>query len=355
MASKSRKIFYDILKYSLTLGLAAFLLWYVYRDLSIQSLYNQFENINYYWIALSIVLALVSHYLRAFRWNILLQPLGYDLKTSRTFIAVMVGYFANNLVPRLGEVTRCGVLKKNDGVSMTSAFGSVVAERALDLLTLIFVATITFFIEFDKLNQFVLENFADKIPSSNFLYTFLFSGLGLVIILALVAVLLFKLYREKLHRNSYFLKLRQLIKDLLDGFLSIRKIDNQLGFWISTLGIWFLYYAMLIVVFFSFGPTENLNCLAGLTLLIMSGLGMSAPVQGGIGVFHILVSGMLVLYGISAEDGKVFALVAHTTQFMTIMVFGGISFILSVFMRKRISNEHIDENRIEGASHLSGS
>lgn len=342
MASKSRKIFYDILKYSITLGIAAFLLWYVYRDLSLESLYKQFEYINYYWITLSVVLALVSHYLRAYRWNILLLPLGYKLKTSRTFIAVMVGYFANNLVPRLGEVSRCGVLKKNDGVPMTSAFGSVVAERALDLMTLIFVATITFFLEFDKLNQFILENFEDKIPSSGFIYKIVFVGLGLMLLVGLVAFVLFKLFREKLHRNPVYLKIQHFIKKLLDGFLSIRKIDNQLGFWLSTVGIWFLYYAMLIVVFYSFTPTANLSYLAGLTLLIMSGLGMSAPVQGGIGVFHILVSSMLVLYGISAEDGKIFALVAHTTQFMTIMIFGGLSFIISVFMKKRISNDHIE-------------
>jgi len=134
------------------------------------------------------------------------------------------------------------------------------------------------------------------------------------------------------------MKIRHFIKELLDGFLSIRRINNQLGFWASTLGIWLLYYGMLIVVFFAFPPTANLSLLSGLTLLIMSGLGMSAPVQGGIGVFHILVSSMLVLYGISAEDGKVFALVAHTTQFMTIMLFGGISFIISVFMKSRPSN-----------------
>ena len=251
----------------------------------------------------------------------------------------MVGYFANNLVPRLGEVTRCGILKKNDGVAMTSAFGSVVAERTLDLLTLILVATVTFFIEFDKLNQFLLDNFEDKIPDSGAVYKLFFSGLALAIIFGLLAFFLLRIFREKLHRNSLYLKLRKLLKELLDGFLSIRKIDNQLGFWMSTLGIWLLYYAMLIVVFFAFEATANLSLLAGLSLLIMSGLGMSAPVQGGIGVFHILVSSMLVLYGLSAEDGKVFALVAHTTQFLTIMFFGGISFVISVFMKSKGSND----------------
>lgn len=338
MASKSRKVVFDILKYSTTLGIAALLLWYVYKDLSIESLKRQFVNINYYWIGVSILLALVSHYLRAYRWNILLEPLGYHLKARRTFIAVMVGYFANNLVPRLGEVSRCGVLKRTDNVSMTSAFGSVVAERALDLIILIILAVITFLIEFDTLNQFILDKFQDKFPHSGSIYGLFFTALIIIIALIILTFILFKLFRERLHRNSFYLKTRQFIKELLDGFLSIRKIKNQIGFWLSTVGIWLLYYMMLIVVFYAFPPTVNLSLIAGLTLLIMSGLGMSAPVQGGIGVFHILISSVLVLYGISAEDGKVFALIAHTTQFMTTILFGGISFVISVFMKPRSSH-----------------
>jgi uncharacterized protein (TIRG00374 family) len=337
LASNSRKIAFDILKYSVTLGVAALLLWYVYKDFSFETLKTQLEYINYNWIILSIFIALVSHYLRAYRWNILLEPLGYHLKTSRTFIAVMVGYFANNLVPRLGEVTRCGILKKNDGVSMTSAFGSVVAERALDLIMLMVLASFTFLIEFDKLNKFVVDNFQDNLPQSTSAYELIFAALAIMIVCALAAFLLFKLLQKKFHRSPIYLKIRHFIKELLNGFLSIRKIKRQWGFWLSTIGIWLLYYLMLVVVFYAFPPTENLSLMAGFTLLIMSGLGMSAPVQGGIGVFHILVSSVLVLYGVSAEDGKVFALIAHTTQFFTIIIFGGISFVISVFMKQKSS------------------
>lgn len=338
MSSKIRKTAVDVLKYSATLGIAAFLLWYVYKDFSFDLIISQFEYLNYGWITLSIFVALTSHYLRAYRWNLMLEPLNYNLKTSRTFIAVMVGYFANNLVPRLGEVSRCGVLKKNDGVSMTSAFGSVVAERALDLLILIILASITFIIEFDKLSKFVSEKFSDKLPSTESFSGIFLIGLAIFIAFLLLVFLAFKIFKSKIIRNKYFIKLKQFLLELLEGFLSIRKIQKQPQFWLATIGIWVLYYSMLIVVFFAFPPTTNLSLLAGLTLLIMSGLGMSAPVQGGIGVFHILVSSVLVLYGISAEDGKIFALIAHTTQFMTIMFFGGISFIISVFMKPRPSH-----------------
>lgn len=268
MTSKFRKVAFDILKYSITLGIAALLLWYVYKDLSFEDLKKHFVNINYNWIVLSIIIALISHYLRAYRWNILLEPLGYQLKTNRTFIAVMVGYFANNLVPRLGEVTRCGVLKKTDNVSMTSAFGSVVAERALDLIILIILAVITFLIEFDKLNQFIIDKVHDKFPQLESIYGLVFIAIGLLFTLIIVAFILFKLYRERLHRNPSYIKIRHFIKELLNGFLSIKKIKNQIGFWMSTIGIWFLYYMMLIVVFYAFPPTYNLTFIAGLTLLI---------------------------------------------------------------------------------------
>lgn len=339
MIKNSRKFILDVIKYSVTLGIAAFLLWYVYRDLSIQHILGYFTDIRYGWLVVSIVFALISHYLRAYRWNLLLEPLGYThLNTNRTYIAVMVGYFANNLVPRLGEVTRCGILKKNDNVSMTSAFGSVVAERALDLMILIVLAFSTFIIEFDKLNQFVLERFKENFSDSESIY-----GLGLTIAsLAVISFVglffLFRLFREKFHRNSVYIKVRQFIRELMAGFFSLRRLKKQRAFWLATFGIWFLYYAMLIVVFYAFPPTIGLGLNAGFTLLVMSGLGMSAPVQGGIGVFHILVSSVLVLYGISAEDGKAFALVAHSTQFLTIMVFGGISFVISVFMKRKVSH-----------------
>jgi uncharacterized protein (TIRG00374 family) len=219
LASKFRKVAFDIVKYTITLGIAGFLLWYVYRDLSFENLLSQFDNINYYWISLSVIIALLSHYLRAFRWNILLKPLGYDLKAHRTFIAVMVGYFANNLVPRLGEVTRCGILKKTDDVAITSAFGSVVAERAFDLLTLILVAAFTFFIEFDKLSGFILDNFQDSIPDTESLTEIALIVFVLFAIIGIGLFFVFKLFRES--TIGVFSGLSRASSTFLSSFVSL--------------------------------------------------------------------------------------------------------------------------------------
>ncbi len=335
MAKNFRKIIIEIIKYAAALGIAVALLWYVYKDFDLTNILTQFSNINYNWLILSIIIALASHYIRAYRWNMMFEPLGYNLKTSRTFVAVMVGYFANNLVPRLGEVTRCGLLKKNDNVPLTSAFGTVVAERALDLMILLTLTVFTFFLEFDKLHSFALDNFSNRIPDSATLYKWLIITvfIGASLLVALFVVM--KVNKERIKRNSLFIRARKITKELLEGFLSIRKIKRQTAFWSLTVIIWFMYYAMLMVVFLAFPSTTNLSFTAGLTVLVMSGFGMSAPVQGGIGVFHILVSSVLVLYGVSAEEGKIFALVAHSTQFLTVMVVGGICFIISFFMTNR--------------------
>jgi len=337
LAKNFRKIFIEIIKYALALVIAVALLWYVYKDFNLTSLLAHFRDINYNWLGLSIIIMIASHYIRAYRWNMMFEPLGYQLKTSRTFVAVMVGYFANNLVPRLGEVTRCGLLKKNDDVPLTSAFGTVVAERVLDLIILLIITAFTFFLEFDKLHSFVLDNFGDRIPYPNAMYRWIvFTGL-IGAALLIVTYLLLKINKEHIKRNALFIKIRKISKELLDGFLSIRKIKKQTAFWSLTILIWFMYYAMLIAVFLAFPSTTNLSFAAGLTVLVMSGFGMSAPVQGGIGVFHILVSSVLVLYGVSPEAGKMFALVAHSTQFLTVMVVGGICFIISFFMTNRPS------------------
>ncbi len=327
----------DILKYGVALGIAIALLWYVYRDLELTSIIAYFENINYWWLGLSIFIAITSHYVRAYRWNMMFEPLGYQLKTSRTFVAVMVGYFANNLVPRLGEVTRCGLLKKTDGVALTSAFGTVVAERAIDLIILLLISLGTFFLEFDKLYNFLLGNFGERFPDPAAFNQKLIILSIIFTAMLIVGFVLIRLFKDQLKRNSLFIKLRKIARELLEGFLSIKRIKKQWTFWFLTILIWLMYYAMLIVVFFAFPSTTNLSFTAGLTVLVMSGFGMSAPVQGGIGVFHILVSSVLVLYGISPEEGKMFALIAHSTQFLTVMVVGGICFLISFFMTKRNS------------------
>ena len=116
--------------------------------------------------------------------------------------------------------------------------------------------------------------------------------------------------------------------------MSIRKVEKKFAFLVSTLLIWVLYYLMSYIIIFSFEATSNLDFFAGLSILMAGGLGMAAPVQGGIGTYHAFVSGILLLYGINKADGVLFATLLHTSQFISLTIFGGISFIISIFLNK---------------------
>ena len=139
------------------------LLWYVFRDIDATTLFNKLAEVRYGWVVAAGLLLLFTYGVRAYRWNILLHPLGYrHLTVFRTFVAVAIGYFANLLVPRMGEVSRCGVLKRLEDVPVTTSLGTVVAERIIDLLSLLTITLLLFVAEFDRLSRFITSFASDK-------------------------------------------------------------------------------------------------------------------------------------------------------------------------------------------------
>lgn len=326
------------LKYSIGLLIAGSLLWYVFKDWDLNDLLVRFAQVNYSWVLLSVFLSIISHAIRAYRWNLLLNPLGYNhLTTFRTFLAVMIGYFVNLLAPRAGEITRCGIMKKNDGVNMSVSLGSVLAERIVDLLGLIIIIFLGLALQFDRLSGFMIDFFNEKSEgiqisegSIKLLIAF-----GVVIVFALLVLWWFS---ARIKRLPIYFKLRSFAIELANGFTSILKLENKLGFWISTILIWVFYFAMAYVVVFALPSTSHLGLLAGLSILIMGGLGMSAPVQGGFGTYHILVGSVLGLYGVVEKDGYFFATLIHSSQTLSVLFFGGLSFIISLRLKKKKIN-----------------
>lgn len=334
----------SVVKYVVSLAIAGGLFWYVYKDLDLSASLEKLREANYSWIILSLFLSVIGHLARAYRWNLLLEPLGYKLTTLRTFMAVMVGYLANLLVPRMGEITRCGVLKRTDDVPMTTSIGTVVAERVLDFLVLLFLVGFTFMIEFDRLNEFILGLFSEKAAQAgqNLFQLYLLGGGTAFLILVLF--LLARTYKEHIRRNALFLKIKTFLRQMVGGLTSIRKINHKGAFWFCTFLIWFIYYLMSYVVFFALDSTAELGVLAGLTILIMGGLGMAAPVQGGIGTFHAMVSGALILYGIPEDDGVLFAFILHMSQTVAIVFVGSVSFLITLFIRQNKSTVTVKED-----------
>ncbi len=266
--------------------------------------------------------------------------MGYTPPVVRTFLAVMTGYFVNLLLPRMGEISRCAILKKTDDIPMAASIGSVVGERILDFFVLLSIIAFTLILEANTLMGYITDVFRDNLQNGNLVV------FGLVIIillvLSLVLIILIRRHRNRIMENKMMARIRPGLKQFISGVTSLRNIENKPGFYISTLLIWVLYFFMAYIIVFSFDETSQLSIRSGFSILMAGGLGMAAPVQGGIGTYHAFVSGALFLYGIPKDIGVTFATLLHTSQFLSIVFFGGISFIASMIYaakRKKHGNQ----------------
>jgi hypothetical protein len=320
----------NIIKYIGALAIAIGLLYLAFRNVDFELFWAKTKEVDFTYIYLSMGISVVPYLLRAYRWNLLLETMGYKhLTTSRTSIAVIIGYLANLALPRMGEITRCGVLQRNEDVKFSEGLGTVILERIIDSLTLLAIIVVTFFMEFDRLKTFFEENIFSKINLS----LTQFVALGAVgLIFLIIAIWGWKKINKSTNEES---KVLAFINETINGLISIRKVKSPFGFIASTVLIWVFYYFMSYVIVFSLPETANLGWVVGLALLVTGGIGMAAPVQGGIGTFHLFVSAMLISYGVESQTGLFLATLLHTSQVLAVVVCGGIALLLSMLIKRR--------------------
>jgi len=333
------------LKYLFALVVAGLLLWLVFKQVDFNELVLRLKDVKYGYVIAAILLAVISYWVRGYRWKLMLSPLGYPVETYRVFLAVNIGYLANLFFPRMGEISRCGVLKRTDNVNLTVSIGSVVAERLVDLLSLMFLTLLSLVLEYQLLGGYLRRIFDAKIEgiSGNLPAIYLIAGVLATLVISVYFII--RVYKEKLKRIPLFLKIRQLLTHLAEGITSIQKVEKKGQFWALTILMWFLYFLMTYLVVFSIPETSSLTLKAGLTILVTGSFGMATPVQGGIGAFHALVSGVLVLYGISLADGILYATILHTSQIFAVIIFGGTSLLITMFLKKRNLENPEDEEK----------
>ena len=321
----------NTLKYILFLGLGAALLWFSFRNQNLLLLGESLKSANYYWVALSVLVSLFAHWLRALRWKMLFEPIGYQPKTTHTFYAVMIGYLANLAFPRMGEVSRCAVLNKTDNMPISTLIGTVVVERIVDVIFLLGLGLLAILILYKEINVFVFENFIAP------LFSKLNSAVGLIIPvigIALVFGILFFLLRKKIKTWQITQKINAFTLSLKKGLLSALQLKNRLRFFGLSLGIWACYLLATYLCFFAIPATSQLSMAVGLFVMVAGGIGMSAPVQGGIGAFEAAVSISLLVFSIKENDGLSYAAISHGSQILSILVVGSIS-LFFVFLIKR--------------------
>ena len=337
----------SIAKYLLLLAIAVLLLVFAFKGVDVKNIISEIAETKIFWLLMSVVASLVAFVSRAHRWNMLIEPLNYHPKLKNTTYSLMVGYLANLAFPRLGEVTRCGSLSKAERIPFDALLGTVIAERVLDVIVLLLLILLTAVIELNRLGNFLLENIWNPIlEKSN---TYLHSPLivSAVIVGLVILVVVFFMVRRKTKQQGHESKVFKLINGIISGLRTVGQLKRPWAFLFHTVLIWFMYYLMAYLCFFALSATENLTYSAALFVLVVGGLGMSAPVQGGIGAYHLLVSQGLMLYGLTKQHGVTFATLMHGSQVIVILLFGGISMFLLFLGNKNMIDDNAGKNKTE--------
>lgn len=321
MSNKNTK---QIIQVVISLGIAVWIFWYLYKDIALESLIAQVIASNWWWIILSLSIAILGYWIRAWRWTLLIQSEeGEKVTTARAYHAVMVGYLVNMLLPRAGELARCGVLTRTNGISLGHLIGTVIIERSVDLILLISVIFLGFVIERE-----LFINLANQLVDLRQLGTTLQANLPVVVATVVIVIGLIWYFLKRYRNHGLVNKIQHFFRELLSGLKSVGTLKNPMGFWGSSVILWIIYFLTMYTVAKGIPSTANLSSSEVLLVMIMGSIGMVAPVQGGIGTFHALVAFILLQLGISEVDGKIFAAIIHGTQALLVLGAGLISWII---------------------------
>ena len=325
----------SLLQYIFFLGLGIFLVWWSLGKIEHADwleIKAAFQRANY-WLTLPVILVLLaSHFSRAIRWKILMEPLGYKPSTSNTFLAVLIGYLANLAVPRLGEVLKCTILARYEKVPADKLIGTIVAERAFDIICLVLVFAITIFSQIDVIGDYSLALLQNLFSSRGGG----FSKVKIVILLAVVLIVLFVSWfiLKRFKHIGFIGKIRTIIKGIWQGLTSVRFVKKKGWFFFHTAFIWFMYLLSVRIGMYAMQETAVYGMKTSLSVLSLGSIGMIVT-QGGIGAYPLLVQETMSLYGLGENLGKAFGWLLWLVQFFQILICGFIALALLPYLNKQ--------------------
>ncbi|PWL40127.1 TIGR00374 family protein [Flagellimonas aquimarina] len=313
MSSSLKKI----LKIAIPILIGAGLVFYSFSSTSPEDrgkILESIQNANLVWVFLSIFIGILSHISRAIRWNYLLAPLGHKPKLINNVLIILISYFANTLVLRSGEFLRATALNTYENVPFEKGFGTIVTERIIDVIMLLLVIAAALLFQTDVILGILQENGIGLVGS---LLLLLVGVIGLYIAIRLI----------KKSTSKFAIKVKTFLNGLLDGVLSIFKMKNKGAFIFHTFFIWACYISMFWVIKFTVPETTNLPLGAFLVAFVAGAFAMAAT-NGGLGLFPIVVTAALSVYGVSKTSGDAYGWIMWTAQTLMVVVFGTISFIV---------------------------
>ncbi len=319
------------LKIILPLAFGCLLLWYMYSKMDLTEIWEVIrKGVNYNIILFSLLFGLGANIMRGLRWTLLIRSMGDEVKTSHAIYAVLGNYAVNLLLPRVGEVWRCGMVTKYDKVPFTKLLGTLLVDRVSDtvmvgLITFsIFVFQFDFFRSFFENNPTLLDGFQSMFNSIWIYVGFIIFGLGIWFIFRYMS------------NFTLVIRAKSLLKNVWEGIKSIWWLKKKWLFILQTFLIWIGYFLYFYITFYAFSFTEHLGVTAGLIAFTMSSIAVAVPVQGAIGPWHFMVIASLMCFGVRETDAAAFALVVHTVQTLWLALTGLVGVIAFAVMKKPI-------------------
>lgn len=312
-----KKLLLKTFKILLPLVLGAFILYWVYKDFDFSKLSIVLhQDFHWGWMFVALFFGVWSHIFRGWRWMLSLEPLHQYPKRSNSVYAIFVAYATNLVIPRVGEVSRCGILLKYDKIPFNLSLGTLVTERLIDTLCVLFIALLAFLLQLPQFLSF-FSSTGTKVNSFIDLFTSLNFYLWVVLIVAVIFGLIYMV-----RTFSFFAKVRRVGWEIWQGVISLKNVKNKWLYTFYTLAIWSCYFLEFYLTFYCFSFTQHLGVLAGLVLFVAGSIAVIIPTPNGAGPWHFAIISMLSLYGVSVEEAGIFALLVHGIQTLLVVLLG---------------------------------
>ena len=291
----------------------------------LDKLWGDFLQVKWFWIGIVLTCYMISNFLRAARWQMLLKPLGKPVSFTNAFWSEMIGYFVSSLIPRTGEIAKPAALSRYEKIPLEQTLGTIAVSRGLDVLCLLIMLGLAFLLEFEKLWD-LISIYGER-PGGN--TNLIIYGLISLIILGGIALVIVWKYRDKLSTIPLYQKIENILLGFLQGIRSIKELEKPGLFIFQTIGIWVMYYFTTYLVFFSFEPTAHLSPSAGLLAFVFGAIGIVIPAPGGLGSYHFLITTALTtFYAINQTDAFSFSMIGFFPVYLCNILLGLIALVV---------------------------
>ena len=335
--TKKKSRWGDVLRLVVFLGIGIFFIYWFLLKLDAEqkvAIWQSFREADYMWVAVAMVCCLLSHFVRALRWQLLFHPIGYHPTLNATFGSVVIAYLGNLAFPRAGEVMRCATLRTSEGIPVEKSLGTVVTERIIDTLAFGLIVVIGLLAMFGRAKDWLYNTLSERFTSLPNMAMII----GVLVALALLAFVLYKLLWKRLLHIPFFMKIDDLVRGMVDGVKSILHLGGRRTalFVVYSIVIYTLYILGGLIIFQAFGETRGLGFDAAFVTYLFGSVGMTFS-QGGIGVYPVLVQLSLDIYGISMEVGTACGWLLWGSQQAIVIAVGAAYLIFFSIKKKRIN------------------